>query len=84
MSESLYRHRCYCCAGKTMHKSGPCVTCGAVGHLLDPAETLPDSDVEQHRRMVEAGHTCKLTAEEREAAIKFIAAGEPNTWEPEE
>lgn len=85
MVNPAYRHRCYCCVGRTQHKSGPCVTCASKGYLLDPEERLPDSDIMQHRRIITTdGQTCKLTPEEREAAIRFIAAGEPNTWEPEE
>lgn len=83
MSAGPYRHRCYCCVGETLHESGVCVTCGGRGYLLDPAETLPYGDTVQHRRMLTTtGQTCKLTEEEREAALRFIAAGEPIDYEP--
>lgn len=80
----MYRHRCYCCVGKTMHESGNCITCGGVGFLFDPAETLSHTDTVQHRYIIHRGGTCKLTAQEREAALRFITAGEPNTYDPEE
>lgn len=81
-SPPVYRHRCFCCVGKTMHESGPCVTCGARGFLLDLVEKLPDSDMVQHRHTIHTHPTCKLTDAERAASIAFIAAGEPNTYEP--
>lgn len=85
MVNPTYRHRCYCCVGKTEHASGPCVTCGSTGYLFARAETLSDDEMVQHRRIINTnGQTCKLTQEEREMAIRFVVAGEPNTWEPEE
>lgn len=83
MVNSVWRHRCYCCVGKIWHESGHCITCGGLGYLFESTETLSDIDMIQHRRMLTTNvQTCKLTQEEREAALKFIAAGEPNN--PEE
>lgn len=76
-----YRHRCYCCVGKTSHESGPCATCGCLGYLVDPAETLSDLDVERHLHIIEKNYACKLTEEEKSAAIAFITAGEPKESE---
>lgn len=80
-----YRHRCYCCIGRTWHESGHCITCGAVGHLFDSAETQPDIDLINHQYIITTGgQTCKLNRFEQLAALAFIEAGEPNNWEPED
>lgn len=76
------RHRCFCCVGRTQHHSGVCVQCGANGYLLEQYEPITPEDIESHRSIILRGPSCKLTAQEKQEALAFIAAGEPCNYQP--